>query len=66
MKEVTVYIPPSDEEYTGYSMFVTSSTSTSDLGSFYLSEEKISQRYVWAREEESEEDLADRLEFYEK
>jgi len=69
MKEVTVYIPPSGEDYTGYSMFVTASTSNSDLddsGPFYLPEEKVSQRYVWAREEESEEDLADRLEFYEK
>ena len=66
MKKATVYIPPGDEDYTGYSMFVTASTSTSDLGSFFLPEEKISQRHVWDREEESEEDLADRLEFYEK
>lgn len=66
MKEVTVYIPPSGEDYTGYSTFVTSGTSTSDLGSFYLPEEKGSLREVQAIEEESEEDIADRLEFYEK
>ena len=66
MKEVTVYIPPSVEDYTGYSTVVTSGTSTSDLGSFYLPEEKGSLREIRATEEESEKDTADRLEFYEK
>lgn len=65
MKEITLYIPPSGEDYAGHSIFVTSSTSTSDLGIFYLSEEKLSHSYVQAGEEESEEDLADRLKFYE-
>ena len=66
MKEVTVYVPPSVEDYTGYSTFVTSGTSTSDLGSYYLPKEKGSLREVRAKEEESEGDIADRLEFYEK
>lgn len=66
IKEVTVYIPPSGEGYTGYSTFVTSGTSTSDLESFYLPEEKGSLKEVPGIEEESQEDIADRLEFYEK
>lgn len=66
MKEVRIYIPPSGEDYTGYSIFVTAGTSTSDLGSFYVPEEKGSLSEIQAIEEESEEDIADRLEFYEK
>lgn len=66
MKEVTVHIPAGDEDYTGYSSFVTSGTSTSDLGYFYLPEEKGSLREIQVTEEESGEDIADRLEVYEK
>ena len=67
MKGVTVYIPPSGEDYTGYSTFVTSGTSTSDLGSFYLPEEKSLLKEIRpVDQEESEEAVADHLEFYEK
>ena len=66
MKEVRMYIPPRGEDYTGYSTFVTSGTSTSDLGSFYISEGKGSLSEVQALEEEPKDDIADRLEFYEK
>lgn len=66
MKEVRIYIPPSGDDYTGYSTFVMSGTSTSDLGTFYVPEEKGFLREVRVIEEQSEEDIADRLDFYEK
>ena len=66
MTEVRVYIPPGDEDYTGYSTFVTSGTSTSDLGSFYLPQEEALLSHAPAVQEQAEEDTAERLEFYEK
>ena len=65
MNDQKTYIQPNSDEYTGYSTYIISGTNTSDLESFFISAEDITQRYIWAVEDQPEEDLAERFNFYE-
>lgn len=52
MKERTIYIPPASEDYTGYTTFVISGTSTSELEAFWQQGEEISPVLVQGDEKE--------------
>ena len=53
MKEARVYIPPESEDYTGYTTYVLTGTSTSGVGSFPWPKEELVQE----RDQRSEHEL---------
>jgi len=77
MKEATIYIPPDNDEYTGYNTFILSGANTTDIEYFQLPEEGFSQKQIWEEPQSKlgEDDFPighakrfinrDRLDFYE-
>ena len=76
MKERTIYIPPNSENYTGYTTSTLMGTSTSELSTFRLMDDKVFYKLDQAGDESKEytfpesreERFLDRnlLEFYTK